>query len=103
MLDQWLKKKGIKSYYDLNEEEKATYREYEEALSGKRLTDEDVEKWLKTELDYAVSRVTEIDLKKEDEIFRKVEIRFIKKILNFINSPKVAKEFTERTLEQMIK
>jgi len=103
MLDQWLKKKGIKSYYDLNEEEKATYREYEEALSGKRLTDEDVEKWLQTELDYAVSRVTEIDLKKEDEIFRKVEIRFIKKILNFINSPKVAKEFTERTLEQMIK
>jgi len=103
MLEKWLQKLKVNSYYELNEEEKKTYREYEDAISGRKLTDEEVENWLKNELDIAVSRLTDIDLKPEDAIFRKVEVRFIKKILNFINSPKVAKQFAEKAIEQMIK
>jgi hypothetical protein len=103
MLEKWLKKIGVKSYDELNEEEKKTYREYEEVLSGRKLTDKEVNDWLESELEIAVSRLTDIDLKKEDEIFRKVEVRFIKKILNFINSPVVAKEFAEKSIEQMMK
>ena len=103
ILQKWLKKIGVNSFEELNEEEKNTYREYENALSGRKLTDKEVDNFLKQELDIAVSRLTDIDLKKEDEIFRKVEVRFIKKILNYINSPMVAKEFAEKAVEQMIK
>lgn len=103
LLSKWLKKLNVGSYYELNEEEKATYRDYENALSGRKLTDDEVINFLKQELEVSVSRLTDVDLKPEDAIFRKVEVRFIKKILNFINSPQVAKEFAEKAVEQMIK
>lgn len=103
MLEKFLKKLKIASYEELNEEEKNTFKEWEVSLSGRRLTDEDVSLFLQKELDLAVSRVTEVDLKKEDEIFRKVEIRFIKKIQNFLNSPVIEKQFAERAIEQLIK
>ena len=102
MLDKWLKKLGVK-YEDLNEEEKNTYKEYEQSLSGKKLTDKEIQEWLKLELDLAVSRLTEVDLSKEAEIFRKMEARFIKKIINYINSPVVAKEYAQKAIEQLIK
>lgn len=103
MLEKFLKKIGVSSYLDLNEEEKKTYKEWEESLRGRKLTDKDVSEFLQSELDLAVSRVTEVDLKKEDEIFRKVEIRLIKKIQNFLNSPLVEKTFAEKSIEQMMK
>lgn len=103
MLDKFLKKIGVSSFSELNAEERATFTEWETALAGRRLTDKDVEEWLQRELDTAVSRVTEVDLKKEDEIFRKVEIRFIKKIQVLLNSPAVEKAFAEKSIEQLIK
>jgi hypothetical protein len=103
MLEKFLKKIGVASYQELNEEEKATYREWELALSGRKLTDKDVEAWLQNELDTAVTRVTDVDLKKEDEIFRKVEIRLIRKIQGFLNGPKVEKAFAEKSIEQLVK
>lgn len=102
-MDEYLKKIGINSYEDLTQEEKNTYAEFEVALSGRKLTDDDVFNFLNEELSIAVSRLTEINLTKEDEIFRKVEVRLIKKIINFLNSPKVEKEFAKKALEQLIK
>lgn len=102
-MDKWLKKLGVKSYEDLNAEEKETYKEWEISLSGRKLTDKEVMTWLQLELDSAVSRLTDIDLKPQDEIFRKVEVRFIKKIINYVNSPVVAKEYAQKAIEQLIK
>jgi len=98
-----LKKIGINSFEELNPEEKKTYREWEEALSGRKITQKEYQDWLAYELDMAVSRLTEINLSKEDEIFRKVEVRFIKKILNFINGPKIEKQFAEKSIAQLTK
>ena len=103
ILNQWLKKIGVGSYDELNSDEKETYKMYEEALSGRKLTDEDIEKWLQSELDIATSRITDIDLKKEDEIFRKMEVRLLKKIITYLQSPKVVKDMAEKQLEQLIK
>lgn len=102
MLEKFLKKLGLSSYTELNDEEKKTYVEWETALKGRKITDKDVAEFLSMELDVSVSRVTETDLKKEDEIFRKVEIRMIKKIMNFLNSPKIEKLFAEKSIEQLI-
>jgi len=103
MLDKFLKSIGVKSYEDLNAEEKETYKEWEISLSGRKLTDKEVQTWLQLELDLAVSRVTDVDLPKEAEIFRKVEVRFLKKIINYLNSPVVAKEYAQKAIEQLIK
>ena len=103
ILQKYLKKIGVNSYDELNSDEKNTYKEWEKDLSGRKLTDEDIEKWLQSEYEKAVIKLTDINLSKDDEIFRKMEVRFIKKILNFINSPKIAKEFAEKSISEMIK
>ena len=100
--DKWLKKLGVR-FEDLNQEEKDTYNEWEQAISGRKLSDKDITEWLEEELSQAVSRITDINLSKEDEIFRKVEVKFIKKVLNFINSPVVERQFAEKAIEQIIK
>lgn len=103
MLEKFLKKLGVNSYDELNSDEKETYKEWEQSLSGRKLTDKDVENFLELELETAVSRLTEVNLSKEDEIFRKVEVRFIKKIKNFLDGPKLEKKFAERAIEELIK
>ena len=95
---QYLNKLGVKSYQDLNDEEKETYKGFENALSGRKLTDEDVSNFLDQELQVAIGRLTEVDLPKETEIFRKMEVKMIKKIQNFLNSPKLEKELLEKQL-----
>ena len=102
MLDKFLKHIGVGSYEELNKEEKETFSQWEQAISGRKLTDEEVESFLKQELDLAINRLTDVDLQKEDEIFRKVEVRLIKKILNFLNSPKVEKSMAEQAIQRML-
>jgi anaerobic ribonucleoside-triphosphate reductase len=92
--------KEVKSFEDLTSEEKDTYREWEVALSGRKLTDDDVQAFLNTELDTAVTRLTDVDLKVEDAVFRKVEVRLIKKIINFLNMPAIEKALVEKQLEK---
>ena len=99
ILNTFLKKIGVEKYDDLNAEEKATFREWETALQGRQITQSDYKTFLETELEVAVARLTEVDLKKEDEIFRKVEVRMIKKILNFLNMPLIEKQLLEKQIE----
>lgn len=98
ILEKYLKKIGVKSYEELNQEEKETYKEWETSISGRRLTDEDVKEFLNLELQTAISRVTEVNLTKEDETFRKCEIKLIQKILKFLDSPRVEKELLEKQI-----
>lgn len=102
MLNKYLKKLGLNSFSDLNEEEKKTFHEWEEALNERKLTDKEVEDWLTAELDIATSRICEEGLDSNVITFRQVEIKFIKKILNFINSPKVARQFAEKSIKQLM-
>ncbi len=101
-LTAYLKKVGIMSYDQMSPEEKETYREWEIALQGRKLTDEDVRRFLESELSTAVNRVTEVDLKTEEAIFRKVEVRFIKRIINFLNMPAMEQELLKKQIESKI-
>jgi hypothetical protein len=98
ILEKYLNKLGLKSYAELNEEEKQTYKEWEASVSGRKLTDEDVKQFLDIELQTAIKRLTEINLSKEDEIFRKVEVKMIQKILTFLDSPRIEKEMMEKQI-----
>jgi len=98
LLNKYLQKIGVKSYDELNSEEKETFREWEVALSGRKLTDEDVQNFLNQELEIAIARLTEVDLPKETEIFRKMEVKMIRKIQTFLNAPQIEKKLLENQL-----
>ena len=102
LLSKYLKKVGVTSYQDLNTEERETYREWEQALSGRKLTDEDVQTFLQTELNQAITRLTEVDLPTETAIFRKMEVQMIRKIQNFLNSPEIERQLLEKQLEAQL-
>lgn len=99
-LTKYLSKIGLKSYDELNIEEKETYKSWQEALSGRKLTDEDVNSFLEIELQMAISRLTEVDLPKETEIFRKMEVKMIRNIQNFLNSPQQEKKLLEAQINR---
>lgn len=95
---EYLKKVGVSSYDDLTKEEKETYKLWEETLSGRKLTDEDVVNFLELELQTAITRLTEVDLPKETEIFRKMEVKMIRKIQDFLNGPIMERKLLEAQL-----
>ncbi len=102
VIDRYLAKLGIKDYSSMSLEEKATMREWEAALQGRQLTQTDVRTFLDIELENAISRLTETGLKPEDEVFRKVEVRFIKKIMSFLNMPALEKKVVEEQLKAQL-
>lgn len=99
-LRKYLNKIGVKSYEDLTSDEKETYKLWEEALSGRKLTDEDVVSFLELELQTAITRLTEVNLSKEDEIFRKMEVRMIRKIQDFLSGPIKERQLLEAQLNK---
>lgn len=101
ILKKYLTKIGVGSYEELTSDEKDTYKLWEESLSGRKLTDEDISSFLQTELSQAILRLTEVNLSKEDEIYRKCEVRMIQKIKNFLNSPKIEKAMIEKQIGSM--
>jgi len=103
MLEKYLKKLGLTSFTELNPEERETYKEWEAALHGRHITDEDVADFLNAELDTAVSRLTEENLSIDAQAIRKAEVKLIKKIKLFLNGPATEKAFVERSIEQLSK
>lgn len=102
ILDKYLRKIGVKKYEELNEEEKKTFIEWEESLRGRQITQSEYETFLRSELDIAINRLTEINLSKEDEIFRKMEVRLLKKIIALVDMPKIEKGLLEKQIESRL-
>jgi hypothetical protein len=102
LLKKYLNKLGLQSYEELTSDEKETYKLWEESISGRKLTDEDVSIFLQTELSQAIQRLTEVNLSKEDEIYRKCEVRMIQKIQKFLESPKIEKAMIEKQISSML-
>lgn len=102
VLTKLLNKFGVSSYLDLNEEERRTYRSFEEALSGRKLTDEDVATFLATEKEDAIKKLTTTECKTREDIFLKMKLDFIRKIEDFLNSPSVEKKMAEAQISQLL-
>jgi hypothetical protein len=102
LLSRFLRKLNVTSYTDLNEEERKTYRSWEESLNGRKLTDEDVAIFLSTEKEATINKLTTAELKTRDDIFLKMKLEFIRKIENFLNSPAVEKQMAEAGINQFL-
>lgn len=102
ILDRYLKKLGLKSFVDLSPEERETYKQWEAALSGRKLTDEDVKVFLDEQLNDTLKKLPNKELNTQDDIFLKMKLQFIQDVKNFLNSPAIEKQMVERQIESYI-
>lgn len=98
-LTQFLKKIGVSSFDELNAEEKETYRAWEEALEGRRLTDEDVRQFIQLQREEVIAKLTTADLNSDVDKFLKMELKFINTLIGFLDSPKRERAAVEQFLE----
>jgi len=102
ILDQYLKKLGVKSFLDLNEEERKTFKEWEASLSGRRLTDEDVAAFFEAELEDTIRKLPEQRLGSKDDTFLKVKLEFLRAARSFLDRPRLEKAATEAAIARQI-
>lgn len=101
ILNQFLGKLGV-DYSGLNAEEKATFNGWREALSGRKLTDDDVKQFLDTEFTDAVKKLSATDNSKELDMFLKMKVDFITKTKEFLEAPEREKVMVENQIQQQI-
>lgn len=101
-LKRYLAKVGVKSYQDLNEEEKATYRMWEDSLSGRKITDDDVSVFLATEEDATIQKLIASPQGTRDDTFLKMKLEMIRKIRHFLNSPVVERRIMESNIDGLL-
>lgn len=102
ILDQLLRKLGVTSVTDLNDEERETYKQWEQALQGRKITDEEVAVFLQTELEKSLQKLISQPLREREDIFLKMEVNFIRKLQMFLDAPKVEKALLEQQIKNQI-
>lgn len=102
LLSQFLNKVGVGSYSDLNDEERATFKSWEEALQGRKLTDEEVAAFLNKEKDETIAKLATAELKTRDDIFLKMKLDFLIRLEKFLSLPEMEKKMTEVAIKQML-
>lgn len=102
-LKKYLDKIGVKNFSELSSEEKDTYRNWEEALSGRKLTDDDVAVFLvRTENDI-IEKLVGLSGYDEKDAQLKAELNIIRKIKDFLKTPELEKKMMETNLANLLK
>jgi hypothetical protein len=101
ILNRLLGKLGV-SYDQLSDEERRTFNMWREALSGRKLTDEDVARFLNGEYDDAVKKLSSTTLNERTDTFLKMKVDFIIKVKEFLATPEREKQMVERQIETQI-
>jgi hypothetical protein len=102
ILDKYLKKLGASNYSDLNTEERKTFKGWESALAGRRITDDDVRVFLKEELDDTLNKLPKQRLGSNDDTFLKMKLEFIRSVQTFLNMPDIEKQLVESSIETLL-
>lgn len=102
ILKKYLNKLGVKEFSELTTEEKETYRGWEEALRGRKITDEEVSVFLDQTENDIINELVDKQNNDRRDIYLKVQLDLIRKIRSFLNVPKVEKLMTERNINNLI-
>lgn len=92
MLEGFLRKVGVSSYDQLTEEEKNTYREYEEILTGRQITSQEVKDFLAQEVEDTLIKLENTKLDTREDTFLKMKLSFIRKLVAFLDAPEREKK-----------
>lgn len=101
-LQKFLRKLGVNSYLDLTLEEKETYKLWEEALTGKKLTDEDVSVFFSSQIEDVLDKLPNDQNGEKLDTFLKMKLELLRSCQSFLNTPKLQKEMTEKEIELTI-
>ena len=103
ILKKYLEKIGVKEFSQLDEDEKKIYRNWEEALSGKKLTDSDVATFIITLEDAIIEELTDVKISDKRDMFLKMQLDLVRKIKRFLSSPEMQKKLTEMSINNLLK
>ena len=103
ILRDYLKKLKVNEFSELSEEEKATYRNWETILVGRRLTDEDTARFLDVEQQETLQKLTDPKIQGREDVFLKMKLEFIMKIKVFLNGPEMEKQMLEQNIKGLLK
>jgi hypothetical protein len=92
MLQGYLKRLGVGSYNQLTEEEKKTYREYEEILNGRQITSQEVKDFLATDIEETLTKLESSQLDTREDTFLKMRLAFVRKMVAFLDAPEREKK-----------
>ena len=101
ILERMLGKLGA-TYEDLSDEERTTFNSWQKALSGRKLTDDDVKTFLDTEYHDAVKKLSSMKLKEREDIFLKMKVDFIIKTKDFLSTPDKERAIVEQHIETQL-
>lgn len=102
ILTKYLAKCHVDDYSELTEEEKQTYLEWNEILNGRKITDEDVAKFLEDELEDILRKLPNVPNDSRTDLFLKMKLEFIRKVRGFLNAPKIEKQLLEENISKLI-
>lgn len=92
MLQAYLKRLGVGSYDQLTEEEKKTYREYEEILNGRQITSQEVRDFLEQDIEETLTKLESSQLDTREDTFLKMRLSFVRKLVTFLGAPEREKK-----------
>lgn len=101
LLSKALEKLGLKSFNDLNEIEKATFKQWEEVLRGKKITQEDVLTDIK---EYSEKLLTEVFNKENTDkqrFYLLSQLEVVKYIVKLLENPKADVRRVENEIESL--
>ena len=101
MFKKFLEKLGVKEFSELTEEEKQTYREWDEIISGRKLTDEEVKTFLGGEINEIQVKLINPNLSVREDLFLKMKLEFIMKLMTFLAKPELEKRALEKHINEL--
>ena len=101
-LKKYLAKCGVMEFSQLNDEEKETYRKWDEILSGRKLTDEDVKEFFDSELDELQYKIVNPNNSEREDMFLKMKLEFIRKVKGFLMSPVVEQKMLDQNINNLM-
>lgn len=100
LLDNWLKKKNISCYDELTEDEKKVYDEYEKALNVPEIKVEDIESFVRQQLNILSNDIINFSNSEKKDTFIKAQMSVLRIILAFITKDLEVKKMVEEKLKK---
>ena len=101
ILNRLLGKLGAR-YEDLSDEERRTFNTWQDALSGRKLTDDDVKNFFDVELLDVMSKLRTSKLDSREDTFLKMKLDFILKTKEFLSIPDKERAMVEQHISTQL-
>lgn len=103
LMKKWLHKKtGSNDFFKLTDAEKVSYRQMEEALTERSLTEDDVYNFFSKAMNEAEEKIVDPALPMQVREFHIVELRVYKNIIKFLDAPKLKARNARMMLEKQL-